>query len=67
MQLSKILASQLSPIVDLTDSHVWNSQKFGQFVTTQKVPDTEVLVSFDVASPIPVNQPPVASRLSVIS
>ena len=50
-QLSKFLASLLSPIVGLTDSHMRNSQQFAQFVTTQKVPDTKVIVCFDVVSP----------------
>ena len=48
--LSKFLASLLSPIVGLTDSHVKNSQQFAQFITTQIVPNPEVLVSFDVVS-----------------
>ena len=48
--LSKFLASLLSPIVGLSDSHVRNSQQFAQFITTQNVPDSEVLVSFDVVS-----------------
>ena len=41
-QLSNFLI--LSPIVDLSDHHVRNSEHFGQFVTTQK------LASFDVVS-----------------
>ena len=49
-QLSKFLSSLLSPIVGLSDHHVRNSQHFTQFVTTQKLRDTEVLVSFDVVS-----------------
>ena len=48
--LSKFLASLLSPIVGLSDSHVRNSQPFAQFITTQNVSDSEVLVSFDVVS-----------------
>ena len=48
--LSKFLASLLSPIVGLSDSHVRNSQQFAQFITTQNVSDSEVLVSFDVVS-----------------
>ena len=48
--LSKFLASLLSPIVSLSDSHMRNSQWFAQFITTQNVPDSEVLVSFDVMS-----------------
>ena len=47
---SKFLASLLSPIVGLSDSQVRNSQQFAQFITTQNVPDSEVLVSFDVVS-----------------
>ena len=49
-QLSKFLSSLLSPIVGLSDHHVRNSQHFTQFVITQKLRDTEVLVSFDVVS-----------------
>ena len=49
-QLSKFLTSLLSPIVGLSDHHVRNSQHFVQFVNTQKLRDTEVLVSFDVVS-----------------
>ena len=48
--LSKFLASLLSPIVGLSDSYVRNSQQIAQFITTQNVPDSEVLVSFDVVS-----------------
>ena len=48
--LSKFPASLLSPIVGLSDSHVRNSQQFAQFITTQNVLDSEVLVSFDVVS-----------------
>ena len=48
--LSKFLASLLSPIVGLSDSHVRNSQQFAQFITTQNVSDSEVLVSFNVVS-----------------
>ena len=32
------------------DSHVRNLQQFAQFITTQNVPDSEVLVPFDVVS-----------------
>ena len=49
-QLSKFLTSLLSPIVGLSDHNVRNSQHFVQFVNTQKLRDTEVLVSFDVVS-----------------
>ena len=49
-QLSKLLTSLLSPIVGLLDHHVRNSQDFTQFVSTQKLRDTEVLVPFDVVS-----------------
>ena len=49
-QLSKFLTSLLSAIVGLSDHHVRNSQHFVQFVSTQKLRDTEVLVSFDVVS-----------------
>ena len=58
-QLSKFLASVLSPIGGLSDQHVRNSQHFTQFVTTQKLRDTEVLVSFNVVSlftQIPTNR-----------
>ena len=48
--LSKFLASLLSPIVGLSDSYVRSSQQFAQFITTQNVPDSEVLVSFNVVS-----------------
>ena len=48
--LSKFLATLLSPIVGLSDSHVRNSQQIAQFITNQNVPDSEVLVSFDVVS-----------------
>ena len=48
--LSKFLASLLSPIGDLSDSHVRNSQQCAHFITTQNVPDSEVLVSFNVVS-----------------
>ena len=47
---SQFLASLLSPIVGLSDSHVRNSQQFAQFITIQNVPDSEVLVSFDAVS-----------------
>ena len=49
-QLSKFLTSLLSLIVGLSDHHVRNSQHFTQFVTTQKLRDTEVLMSFAVVS-----------------
>ena len=40
----------VSPTVGLSDSHIRNSHQFAQFITTQNVPDSEVLVSFDVVS-----------------
>ena len=48
--LSKFHAFLLSPIVGYSDSHMRNSQQFAQFITTQNVPDSEVLVSFGVVS-----------------
>ena len=48
--LSKFLASLLSPIVGLSNAHVRNSQQLAQFITTQNVPDSEVLVPYDVVS-----------------
>ena len=49
-ELSKFLASLLSPCVGLTNHHVKNSGQFTQFITTQTLTDTDVLVSFDVVS-----------------
>ena len=49
-ELSKFLASLLSPCVGLTDHHVKNSGQFARFITSQTLADTDVLVSFDVVS-----------------
>ena len=48
--LSKFLASLLSPCVGLANHHVRNSGQFAEFIATQTLVDTDVLVSFDVVS-----------------
>ena len=48
--LSKFLASLLKPVVGQSVHHVKNSQQFAEFITSQRLPSTEVLVSFDVVS-----------------
>ena len=48
--LSKFLASLLSPCVGLANHHVRNSGQFAEFIVTQTLEDTDVLVSFDAVS-----------------
>ena len=48
--LSKFLASLLKPVVGLFAHHVRNSQDFAQFIKSQRLSETEILVSFDVMS-----------------
>ena len=48
--LSKFLAHLLKPVVGLSAHHVRNSQDFAQFIKSQRLSGTEVLVSFDVVS-----------------
>ena len=48
--LSQYLARVLSPLVGNTSTTVRNSQDFVEFISSQKLEDGEVLVSFDVVS-----------------
>ena len=48
--LSTFLASLLKPVVSLSAHHVRNSQDFAQFIKSQRLSGTEVLMSFDVVS-----------------
>ena len=48
--LSKFLASLLKPVVGLSTHHVRNFQDFAQFIKSQRLSATEILVSFDVVS-----------------
>ena len=48
--LSKELASILSKLTGLSEHHVKNSEEFVKLVTTIKIEETEILVSFDMIS-----------------
>ena len=49
-QLSKHIASLISPLAGKTDSHVRNSKHFVEVMTGLRVEEDEMLVSFDVSS-----------------
>ena len=49
-QLSKYLATILSPLMGKSQSSVRNSREFATFIREQTLPDDEVLVCFDVMS-----------------
>ena len=49
-QLSKHIASLISPLAGKTDSHVKNSKHFVEVMSDLRVEEDEMLVSFDVSS-----------------